>query len=99
MTLSAGVIQIGSPGALTGSFTTINFDDAVAGSTINNRYSAQGVQLTRDDGLAVVAFDWAGLGFTTSSGPNVMATTGSPWSTSANFIFSNPSERNRHVFR
>jgi hypothetical protein len=90
MTLSAGVVQIGSPGALTGSFTTINFDDAVAGSTINNRYSAQGVQLTRDDGLAVVAFDWAGLGFTTSSGPNVMATTGFPFSTSANFIFSNP---------
>jgi hypothetical protein len=90
MTLSAGVIQIGSPGALTGSFTTINFDDAVAGSTINNRYSAQGVQFTRDDGSAVVAFDWAGIGFTTISAPNVMATTGSPFSTSANFIFSNP---------
>lgn len=90
MTLSAGVIQIGSPGALTGSFTTINFDDAVAGSTINNLYSAQGVQFTRDDGLAVVAYNWAGRGLTTTSAPNVLATTGYPFSMSANFIFSNP---------
>jgi hypothetical protein len=86
MTLSAGVIQIGSPGALTGSFTTINFDDAPAGSTINNRYSAQGVQFTRDDGFAVVAYDWTGR--ITTSGHQVLATTGNPWSTSANFIFS-----------
>src|ERR1039458_4722722 len=89
VTLSAGVIQIGSPGALTGSFTTINFDGALAGSTINNLYSAQGVQLTRDDGRAVVALDWAAFGSTTSN-PNVMATIGLPYSTSANFIFSIP---------
>jgi hypothetical protein len=89
-TVSAGVVQLTSPAGLTGSVTTINFDDAPAGSSITNRYAPLGVQFTRDDGNAVVAFDWTLLGRTTTSGPNVMATAGSPFTTSANFIFSVP---------
>jgi len=72
--LPASIIQLTSPTQITGSATTINFDNVADGTVANTLYQGQGVLFSRDDGFAVPVYDWAALGRTTTSPPNVIAT-------------------------
>jgi len=70
----AGITQLTSPAEFTSTTTTINFDSALPGTIANTLYLAQGIQFSRDDGKAIPVLNWQGLGRTTTSNPNVIAT-------------------------
>jgi hypothetical protein len=54
--------------------TTLNFDQFTHNTIINNSYQSQGITFTRDDGQAVLAYDYSAIGRTTPSPPNVLST-------------------------
>ncbi len=54
--------------------TTITFDGYADLTIANNLFQSQGVTFSRDDGQAVFISDWAALGRTTPSPPDVLAT-------------------------
>jgi len=86
----ASIVQLTSPSQMTGPTTTLNDDIYADGTVANTLFQGQGVTPSRDDGFPVVIYDWAALGRTTTSPPNVIATIGIPWWTSLNFSFAGP---------
>lgn len=92
-TAQAAPIQIFSPAGFTVATTTINFDGYPDRTVANTLYSGQGVRFTRDDAQPVFILNWAGLGRTTTSPPNVLGTVtyGSyPWVMHLNILFDSP---------
>ncbi len=72
--VEAAVIELDAPGDIVGG-TTLRFDEAPAGTVMNNRYyGSLGIQFFRPDARAVTAYDYVSIGRTTSSGRNVLST-------------------------
>lgn len=71
---------------------TINFEGPGHNAPAASLYTTLGVSFSRDDGVSPVIFDWAELGRTTSSGTNVLATTGGAegFTTHLNVFFAIP---------
>ena len=72
--VEAAVVELDAPGDIVGG-TTLRFDEAPAGTVMNNRYyGSLGIQFFRPDSRAVTASDYVAIGRTTSSGRNVLST-------------------------
>jgi hypothetical protein len=63
--------------------TDLNFDrypgqndlqGGTGGTIANKLFLSEGVEFTRDDGSAVMIYNWSVLGRSTTSAPNVLAT-------------------------
>lgn len=67
---------------------TINFEEAADRQVINNSYP--GVAFSADDGSELIAFNWGGAGFSTTSSPMVLTTLRSTggWVSHLNVAFS-----------
>ncbi|MCK4294191.1 MAG: PEP-CTERM sorting domain-containing protein [Planctomycetes bacterium] len=88
------IVKLTSPADFIYSGTIIDFDDGPDRAVANNRYLAQGVAFSRDDGFGIALYDWQSLGQVTTSPANVLATIkfGSApfWAMHVNATFSSP---------
>lgn len=88
------IVKLTSPADFIYSGTIIDFDDGPDRAVVNNRYLAQGVAFSRDDGFGIALHDWQSLGQVTTSPANVLATIkfGSApfWAMHVNATFSSP---------
>src|SRR5688572_2302669 len=73
----AAVSPLLSPVEIVGG-TTINFDQRPHNSVLNTFYQSQGIIFSRDDGQAVLAYDYSAIGRTTPSPPNLLSTSLAP---------------------
>lgn len=71
---SAAVTQLVGPGDFAPGSTVISFDEKPNRVVINSAYSSNGLLFSRDDQQAIPSLDWVGLGRTTTSSRNVIAT-------------------------
>lgn len=71
---SAAVTQLFSPVDFTGTPALIDFDQHPSFTIANSLYQGQGITFSRDDQEAVLISDWAILGRSTATPPNVLST-------------------------
>ena len=66
--------QLISPANFTIPITTINFDSSIDQSVANFLFSSQGIEFSRNDGLAIPITDLNNVNVFTTSNPNGIAT-------------------------
>lgn len=71
---NAALSPLNSPTEISGPATTINFDGRPHGTVANTLYQSLGVTFSRDDGQAVVLYDYTAIGRLTPSPPNTIGT-------------------------